>query len=183
MAVISGGMGEAPADEPMEPVVSTACSEGLGSFALRADAWIVSGGLDGSASGVVAAAMASLGERAAAAGALKSAAIAIAPLPAVQYHERFLADPRHQGTFVPTSLELVSLEALPPSAEDAIGGGGFVVRCSSLEAGGEAAAAARRASGGSANSLETGEYVTTEQVLEALGRASLASTRAVAEGL
>ena len=67
---------------------------GLGKVAQRANAWIVSGGLDQGASGLVGRAMAALAEPP------RSTVLAVAPLLLVKHHERFLADKSHATAYM-----------------------------------------------------------------------------------
>ena len=106
----AGGAGALAAS--IAPEVEAACAAGLGVLAQKADAWIISGGFDGGASAVAGQAMAVIGQRAAAARAPRSVLLAVAPLPSVKYHERFLPDYRQDGSFWPRQLERWTLEAV-----------------------------------------------------------------------
>ena len=177
--------------------VDAALTGGLSHVAQQADAWLVSGGFDHGASGLVGRAMA------AADGAVKAASLAIAPLPLVKHHERFLADAAMldvERQYRPERLNKCTLEAvydadghgvgvrfhdpLPPPDDDCApcGEGGPYVSCeqivtalehSSVSTAKQSGAALRRAHEDAVAAAPGGSGIDVAAILLAFDRGSV----------
>ena len=91
----------------LSPALERACADGFAVIAQHSNAWVLTNGFDSGAAALVGQGIRALGSRASHQVAVRSACIAVTPLPRVLHHERFLPDLRLDvaGTRSPRTID------------------------------------------------------------------------------